>query len=189
MTQLMLPWQRLKVRGLKKWLFFKNIFSILTTEMESTSIIQSLYQFLPYFIHKLLRYSLLKQSAFRRKHLNFNMTTSWSMTSVEIWEFCLVWGIYFTWATPVQNFIMIRPLTMEIYVLIINVKPKWFTIRIKRDPPSSFLDWRIQCTSGRKNKPKPLNTEVCTVHHSSNCSNDKYLLVKLVQKPKITMQV
>ena len=58
-----------------------------------------------------------------------------------------------------QNFIMIRPLITEIHVLIINVKPKNFpgdsgqtsvrsiclkfaspTIRIKRDPPRSFLE-------------------------------------------------
>ena len=45
--------------------------SMFISEMTSASIIWSLYQFWQCFIHKLLRYSLSKLSAFQRKFLKF----------------------------------------------------------------------------------------------------------------------
>ena len=38
------------------------------------------------------------------------------------------------------------------------------TIQIAPDLLRSFLEWRIQCTSRRKYKPKPLNTRICAVN-------------------------
>ena len=80
-------------KGIKMTFFNFNFLSILTSEMKSTGINQSPYQFLRCFINKLLRYSPLKLSAFRQNAQNFKSMTSLSMTSVQISKFYLVRGI------------------------------------------------------------------------------------------------
>ena len=71
-----------------------SFLTILTSEMESAGINKSPYQLLPCFIHKLLRYSILKLITFRQKGPDFNSVTSLFVTSVQISEFYLVCGIF-----------------------------------------------------------------------------------------------
>ena len=95
--------------------FLKKFFSILTLEMESATVNWYPYQILQSFIQKLLRYNLLKLSVFQQKRSNFNMTTSLSLTSVEISKFCLACGIDLSWAAFVLSFTVIRQLLHVIH--------------------------------------------------------------------------
>ena len=65
----------------------KFCFSILTSEMEVAGINWSSYQFVPCFIHKLLRYDILRLNTFRQKCSSFNSMTALFMTSVQIFKF------------------------------------------------------------------------------------------------------
>ena len=84
--------------------------SILISEMELTGINKLPYHYLPCFINKLLRYSLLKLSACQRKRSVYDV--------MKDFKLLLVCGIVLSLAIPVQNFIIVLSLMTQFFVFL-----------------------------------------------------------------------